>query len=259
MRRSNLTRFSVALTIGSLLALGSLARPSFANDPQSEHIRPGLPGRRISGGSRSPNTACLKVPDQPVVALMPESNLGLTHSGYPKIWFSLPAISQDRSLEFGLYDQTGDLVSKNSFSATGEAGVINLSLPETSAPLLVGRDYRWYLSVVCNEESPAENLVVTGWIRRVALESSFDEQLAVATELEQLSIYKESGLWYDALTTLAQLRRSQFVDEPAAIDIEQRWASLLRAIELPQVIAAPFGRSLSPVSPLVQSTESSQN
>jgi len=245
--------------IGSLLALGSLAGPSFADNPQSEKIRPGLPGRRISGGSRSPNTACLKTPNQPVVALMPKSNLGFTRSGYPTIWFSLPAISQDRSLEFGLYDQTGDLVHKNSFSATGEAGVINLSLPETSAPLSVEEDYRWYLSVVCNEESPAENLVVTGWIRRVALENSYNEQLAVATELEQLSIYKEFGLWYDALTALAQLRRSQSVYEPAAIDIEQRWVNLLEAIELPQVIAAPFGQSLSPVSRLVQSTESLQN
>lgn len=259
MRRSHLTKSTVALTIGSLLVLGPLTGHSFANNSQSEQIRPGLPGRRISGGSRSPNTACLKTPNRPVVALMPKSNLGLTLSGHPTLWFSLPAISQDRSLEFGLYDQTGDLVHKTSFSATGEAGVINLSLPETSPPLSVEEDYRWYLSVICNKESPAENLVVTGWVRRVILESSFNERLAVATELERLSIYKESELWYDALTTLAQLRRSQFSDEPIASDLERRWADLLESIELPQVIAAPFGRRLMPISRLVQGTASLQN
>lgn len=253
MRRLNLTQSTVVLTIGGLLTLSTFSGPSFAGNSESQQILIGLPGRRISGGSRSPNTACLRTPEQPVVALMPKSNLGTTIDSHPTLWFSLPAISPDRSLEFGLYDQAGELVHKTSFGATGEAGVIDLSIPQTSAPLAIAEDYRWYLSVVCNEQNPAENLVVTGWVRRVATESALANQLESATEPERLSLYTESALWYDALTVLAQLRRSGAIDEPIASNLEKQWTGLLETIELPQVITAPFGVELVPVSQLARS------
>ncbi len=230
-----------------------LIEPSFAN-AQVNSPRQGLPGRRISGGSRSPDTACLTTPNQPLVALMPKSNLGLTVSEHPTLWFSVPAISSDRTLEFGLYAPSGELLYTTTFSASEKAEVVSLPLPETSPPLAIDRDYRWYLSVVCNQESRAEDLVVTGWIRRIQADDALSEQLANASAQEQFAIYEDSELWCDALTSLAEVRRNT----PITDALEQQWITLLESVELPQVIAAPLGSELMPAARLAQNPPSTK-
>ncbi len=250
MRRFNPTKFAATLTIGGLLALSSLlSEPSLASE-QINDPRQGLPGRRISGGSRSPSAHCLSTPNQPLIALMPKSNLGLTVSEHPTLWFSLPAISPDRTLEFGLYAPSGELIYTTTFSASAKAEIVSLPLLETPAPLAIGQDYKWYLSVVCNQESRAEDLVVTGWIRRIQPDSAVNEQLANATAQERSAVYTQSSLWYDALTDLAELRRST----PTTNTLEQQWVSLLESVDLPQVIATPLGNDLIPIAQGAQST-----
>lgn len=240
--RSNRTKTTAALLLGGLLALSVLSEPSLAGT-QASNARQGLPGRRISGGSRSPNTACLTTPNQPVVAIMPESNLGLTLSGHPKLWFSLPAINPDRTLEFGLYNEAGELLYQTTFRPSGKAEVASLSIPETFAPLDIAKNYRWYLSVVCNPENRAEDLVVTGWVRRIQPNSLASEQLATATPQDRLIIYEQAEIWYDTLTALAELLQR----EPGVSNSEQQWISLLESIDLPQVITVPLGNELTPI------------
>jgi hypothetical protein len=251
MRRFNLSKFATILAVGGTLALVSpLSEPSFAQT-QVNSPRQGLPGRRISGGSRSPDTACLTTPNQPLVALMPKNNVGLTVSAHPTLWFSIPAISSDRVLEFGLYDPSGELLYTTTFGASEKAEVVSLPLPETSSPLVIDKDYRWYLSVVCNQESRAEDLVVTGWVRRVQPNPTLTEQLANADAQERSAIYEKSELWCDALTSLAELRRSTPVTDITEA-LEQQWISLLESVELSQVIAAPLGSELTPATHLAQ-------
>ncbi len=240
-----------------MLACSLFGLPGFANS-QEDNQRLGLPGRRISGGSRSPNTACLTTPNQPVIALIPKSSVGLTISEHPTLWFSLPGISADRSLEFGLVDESGELLYQKTFSVPADAGIVSLLLPETTAPLLIGKNYRWNLSVVCDAESLSENLSVAGWIQRIEPDQAMRERLTVATGRERLSIYEESMLWYDALTTLAELRRDAVdgdtAESAAASDsLEQQWIALLESIELSQVVSVPFGNDLAPAPQIAQS------
>lgn len=241
MRCSNVTTSALALAIGGLLTLGVLSEPAFAGI-QNENLRQGLPGRRISGGSRSPRPACLNtIPNQPVIALMPEGNIGLTLSAHPTFWFSLPAISAGKSLEFGLFNQAGEIVYQKTLEASEEAGITHLSLPENTAPLEVDQDYRWYLSVVCNPNSRSEDLFVTGWVKRVQPDRNISQQLATATDQERLALYEESALWYDILTTLAELRRKS----PTDTELAQRWSTLLESVNLTQVIAPPTNKPIS--------------
>jgi len=243
MRRLNIKHSTLALAIGGLLTLTSFAEQSHANESKDAE-RQGLPGRRISGGSRSINTACLATPSQPVVAIMPKSNVGMTLSERPTLWFSLPAINTDRSLEFGLYDSAGELVYQETFQATGEAGLSSLSLPTTFRPLSAEENYQWYLSVVCNPDSRSEDLVVTGWIRRMQADRALQAQLADATAQERLSIYETSNLWFDTLATLAEIRDQAQPNSPLAQPVEQQinteWLSLLESIDLAQVATTSF-------------------
>lgn len=235
MRRPNLTTSTIAIAIGGLLTLGLTSEAAFANW-QTDDLRQGLPGRRISGGSRSPSNACLTTPNQPVIALIPEENVGLTLSEHPTFWFSLPAVSNDRELEFGLFDEAGEVVYQKTFEASGKAGITHLSLPETTTALETNKAYRWYLSIVCDPESRAEDLFVTGWIERIQPGNEMRQQLATATSQERLALYEESALWYDALTTLAELRQNN----PTAIELTQRWSNLLESVSLAQAISAPL-------------------
>jgi len=229
MRRSKLTTSILAYAVAGVTALGVMSEPAVAST-QGIGVRQGLPGRRISGGSRSPSTSCLATPDQPVIALIPEDNVGLTLSEHPTLWFSLPAVSTDRNLEFGLFDQTGETVYKKTLEASGEAGLTQLRIPETEAPLEVDKSYRWYLSVVCNPQSRSEDLFVTGWIKRVQPGQEISQQLTHATAQERLSLYETSALWYDALTTLIELRRNN----PTAPELAQRWDTLIDSVNLTQ-------------------------
>lgn len=230
----------------ALSALVLLSEPTKASS-RDNSVRQGLPGRRISGGSRSPDAACLLTPDQPVVALMPKSNLGLTLSERPTLWFSLPAISTGRKLEFGLYSPAGELVHKESFNAPEDAGITSLKIPETFAPLTVGEDHRWYLSVVCNPQSRSEDLVVTGWIRRIPADNDFEERIAKAVPYEQISIYQESALWLEALATLVEVRLESPNNTALERLTDEKWVGLLESVDLLRVAMEPL--SSQPISP----------
>ncbi|MEL6354412.1 MAG: DUF928 domain-containing protein [Cyanobacteria bacterium J06627_28] len=231
----------LAIALGSILALGLFSLPSFASNFNS-NLRQGLPGRRISGGSRSIGTACIAHPEQPIIALMPESNLGLTISARPTFWFAMPEVHQSKNIEFGIFNQNEELIYQKTFQPSGEAGITHFSLPETEAALAIDQEYRWYLTVICDPSSRAEDLVVTGWVRRITPESALVESLAEATQQEQVALYQDAELWHETITQLADLYRNIDPDSTASQTgtVEQQWNALLEAVNLPQVTETPF-------------------
>ena len=240
---------AITFTIGGVLALlaislPAMTPPSMANPSESSSLRQGLPGRRISGGSRSPDTACLATPDQPVIALVPKNNVSETLSERPTFWVFVPAVNQDRTLEFGLFDAEGTLIHQESIKPSGQSELVSLSLPESVSPLRVDQNYRWYFSVVCNAQSRAEDLSVTSWVRRVDINSELTEQLFTSSPQEQIAFYQSSELWYDAFSTLASIDPSK-TTQPSSHSlsqewISQQWSSLLTATELTHLIPFSF-------------------
>ena len=257
MGRFNLQASSIAIALGGLLTFTVMGSPGFSSPVSNtkssapNNLREGLPGRRISGGSRSPNPACTYhnwSDSQPVVALMPRSNQGKTLSTHPDFWFSLPAVVLNKSVEFRLFDSRGTLIHQAEFIAPTTAEITSISLPESAPPLQLEQNYRWTLSVVCNPDNRAEDLGVYGWVERVQLSEAVQLQLTAASMTEQIEIYEREGLWYDALTNLAALRRN-----PSMQITDQHWLSLIASINFPesiesQIATAPIGSALMPVS-----------
>ena len=213
MKRSNSFRITTAF-LGGLLLLCTISNSSLAN---TNNVRQGLPGRRISGGSRSPNTACLlddahSKAAQKVIAIAPESNLNQTATARPTFWFALPAINPDRSIEFSLVDQAEETVHTQTLQPTGRAGLTAITLPATALELDENQTYKWHLSVVCDRASRATDLVVWGWIERTTGQSA----------------------WNDRLTALANLYRERTVNEQTTEDLEDRWMALLVSENLSQ-------------------------
>ena len=246
MRRSKHSSIAIAFLCG-LLSLGILNEPGLANS-RTGNVRQGLPGRRISGGSRSPSTACLlsqAEAEQKVVSLTPENNLNRTVSAHPTFWFSLPAIESSRQIEFALLDQDEEIIYTETLQATGKAGLESISLPQTTPALQPDKTYRWHLSVVCDPNSRATDLVVWGWIERTLANSSALQQIEKATPQERLALYSDLSAWNDLLTELVVLHRDRTLSNQSTTDLENQWTTLLASENLSQLVDDPSTASLT--------------
>ncbi|MEL6381704.1 MAG: DUF928 domain-containing protein [Cyanobacteria bacterium J06626_18] len=221
---------AVRRTLGALLG-GSLllsTLPAFGQATFRLNL-PDLraPGNRESGATRS--TTCIASNDN-LVALIPDSNYGLTQSGHPTFYFYLPPTDAPL-VKFVMYNEkTNELFYEGQFRIRGESGVLGVTLPNNGLQksLEVGESYVWYLSVVCdpNAIDQSANPVVEAMVERVAPVSEAEQ--SSSTDLPR--IYAEAGIWYDALAASAELRAS---DNNAA------WNTLLNAVDLEELILSP--------------------
>ena len=229
IRRVNqfMLRRAVGILLGSSLVFGTL--PALGQTAFRLNL-PDLqaPGNRESGATRS--TTCIASNDN-LVALIPESNYGLTQEGYPTFYFYLPPTDAPL-VKFVVYNETtNELFYEGQFRIKGDSGILGVTLPDNGfqKPLEVDQSYVWYLSVVCNPDAidQSANPVVEATITRV-------DPLAEAAQSgpEDLPrVYAEAGIWYDALSASAHLRD---LDNSAA------WNTLLTAVDLEGLMLMPL-------------------
>lgn len=236
-RLLRLQRLGVAVSAGLLLGgMGlTMSGPAIAQGTLQLRLPDiGAPGNRESGSSRS--TTCI-APDESLVALMPQSNYGLTQSGYPTFYFYLPATTAEQVKFVLLNEATNDLVYEGRFRVEGSAGIASVSLPDNGIqqPLTVGAAYVWYVSVMCDPTDPSADVVTEGQIARVA--APVDTADTDITELP--AQFAAAGLWFDALAAAAALKQG---DRPA------EWNALLNAVDLSELMAAELLTSTAPES-----------
>jgi len=202
----------------------------------------GLPGRRLGGGTRNPEGY---IEQMPLVALIPETNLGITTAAYPQFLFYLPAANEIRDVEFVLYNEADDLVYETTVSVAPTAGIFSMDLAEV-APLQLNKNYHWYFSIIADDR--AQDMSVDGWTRRVELstwiqEQSLDPSLALRLEtaapLERVRLlYQEAQLWHDAAVMLEDLQQTT----PNSRAIAEEWNHLLQAVNLSELDSASMHR-----------------
>lgn len=233
-RLLRLQRFGVAVSAGLLLGGVGLAMsgPAIAQGTLQLRLPDiGAPGNRESGSTRS--TTCI-TPAENLVALMPQSNYGLTQSAYPTFYFYLPPTTAEQVKFVLLNEATNDLVYEGRFRVQDSAGIASVSLPDNGIqqPLAVGAAYVWYVSVVCDPTDPSADVVTEGQIARVA--AQVDTADPEMTELP--AQFAAAGLWFDALAAAAALKQG---DRPAD------WNALLNAVELSEFRTAALLTSTS--------------
>lgn len=155
---------------------------------------------------------------------------GKTTAERPTLWFYVPYVLKDgMDVEFLLEDSNGkSLVERPIPVQLPEApGIIRVNFP-ASVPLQVDQFYRWTLNVKCDNPG----MSVYGWIQRVDLSSSAKQQLAAAQGLQKAAVYAENGIWFDALTALA--------DNRSGASFTENWTDLLRQIGLENIAQQQF-------------------
>lgn len=205
-------------------------------------------GRRTGMGSRNDCpavgtalTALVPVQEQEVASKhintssIPVDVWGLTTSERPTFWFYIPYTNG--SGEFVLQDKQENDIYRNAIAIGAKPGVIGVSLPSTVA-LQEGKTYRWYFKVNCDrQKTAAVPVYVEGDIQRISLHPRIEQQLAAATNPHQkIAIYAANGIWFDALTMLAQQRLAHPDDASVVSD----WQILLRSVRLEDVATSPL-------------------
>jgi hypothetical protein len=203
----------------------------------------GITGNRLGGASRIADNNPIDeghIFDRRLTALVPEYRTarpvstkvwGLTASEYPSLWFYIPYAqnSIDR-IDFILTDGDNSnhkIVYKNAIEPPTKAAITNFTLPRTSPPLEIGKLYQWELKLTMRRQLEKE-ISVKGWMQRTKINNELGDRLKQATPDRQAALYAENGLWYDALSTLAQLHR----DRPNNLAIKQDWQHLLDSVDL---------------------------
>lgn len=227
MQRQPLT--TVTQIMAGLLGLGLLLN---AGQAWADFVPPsnlGRPGNREGAATRGTCKFDVTEKDPALTALIPRSNIGLTTTANPTVFWYLPKNNYQVG-EMMLYkatetDQT--LVDRATFLLEGRPIVDRFTWANHS--LAPNQDYRWVLSLICDPANPdpSQIVFVEGWIRRVDPSPTLQTALAKAQGLNRFQVYAQAGLWYDALTVLAK--------QPISPSVRQEWSKLLSAetVELP--------------------------
>ncbi len=133
-------------------------------------------------------------------------------------------------------DQNGQEIYKVRFPTKMSDSIIRISLPTQigMTPLEVGKNYQWKFNLYEDSSHEYLNTRVEGGIARVELESQLAWMLQNATSREKANLYAENEIWYDALTTLADLYEENPNDPVVAAD----WEQLLTAVGLKEIVTA---------------------
>jgi hypothetical protein len=114
--------------------------------------------------------------------------------------------------------------------------VIGVKLPASAPALEVGKNYKWSLVMVCGGELEPDSPGVEGWVRRVAPTPTLKSQKQLEVSLESASELAKAGIWYDALSALAQLRQAQ----PENLALSAHWKELLESVKLDAIATEPL-------------------
>ncbi|BAB74878.1 DUF928 domain-containing protein [Anabaena sp. FACHB-709] len=200
------------------------------------------PGGRVRGGAK--RGTCPSVEPQ-LTALVPFTQdaptvtnvWGLTTKAHPTFLFYVPyAKDSAYPTEFVLQDQDTNIIYQKAIALPDKPGIISVSLPADAVGLAVDKQYRWFFTVECDQQKPAPPIYVEGVVQRVQLKPETTKQLETASPLQQVAIYAENGIWFEAANTLFQMLQKNPQD-PA---MQERWRKLLTSISLDDVVAKPM-------------------
>ncbi|MGI2909416.1 DUF928 domain-containing protein [Tolypothrix sp. VBCCA 56010] len=131
----------------------------------------------------------------------------------PNLWFYIPYKYDEKTqlkfAKFALIDEDKRLVTQPPFlfQLPKQPGIVQVKMPIN---LEVNKPYKWFFSIVCDENKPSRNPSVSGWIQRIlpnkagfVVEPSED----VLARISYRDIAKR-GLWFDAFTRLAEVYQS---------------------------------------------------
>lgn len=171
-----------------------------------------------------------------ITPLIPAGNTRLlTATARPTFFVYVPQTSAQKAF-FSLQDEQHNNYYQSFLTLDRQSGIASISLPADAPALEVGKPYRWYFVLMCDNILKPDSPLVEGHIQRIEPALALISRLEEATPLERAALYGEAGIWYDTLATLAQLRRSN----PNQLTLATNWEELLKSVGLEAIASQPF-------------------
>ncbi|BAY78846.1 hypothetical protein NIES25_53250 (plasmid) [Nostoc linckia NIES-25] len=244
-RLTSITTFIILMSyLNTSLALAEKSNPINFNPPPPPADR-GAPGNRGEGASRGQCTQS----SVPLTALVPsyEQQLkqgtnqtltitevwGLTSREQPSFWFYIPyEKSSIQTIEFVLKTDNDTIIYRQNITAPPVPGIVRVQLQNQKSLLQANKPYHWFFNVKVACDSQPATSYVEGWVQRVNLDVSLQEQIKKSSPRQQAALYAKNGIWYDALTTIAELRLANLDNSQLTED----WEYLLKVVKLEKLL-----------------------
>jgi hypothetical protein len=199
----------------------------------------GAPRDTVGGASRDggvcPQDSAAQHSD--FVSLLPQTNFGLTVSERPTFSAYMPQTGA-QAVFFSLKEEHSQDAYQATFPLPKSPGIVSFRLPDDAPALEVGRSYKWSMVIICRQSLRPDDPRIEGWVQRVEPDQALANQLETATPLQQAALYGTSGIWFDTVNTLIELRYLQ----PHDSTLVETWEELLNSVELDAIAAAPLIR-----------------
>jgi hypothetical protein len=178
-----------------------------------------------------------------LTALVPQTDISITGSEYPTFFFYIPDVNLELvdAAKLFLMNSDEEVVYQKEVKLNSPDKVVSIDFYNSPGlpPLKIGEPYYWVFFITFREDiRMASGTSVSGWIKRVSLNSKLQHELDTALAQEKPAIYASNGFWHDALTSLAKLRCSYPNDATYRSD----WESLLQQVELPKIATKPLAQ-----------------
>jgi hypothetical protein len=165
---------------------------------------------------------------------MPATHQGLTVAEHPTFFVYVPQTSAQKAL-FVLKDENEDYYYQKTIPIPRTAGIVSFRLPADAPAIEIGKRYKWSFVMICGEAIRPDSPGVEGRIQRIEPKPALSSRIKNLPQLERAALYGRDGIWYDTLTSLAELRRSHDDSTLAAT-----WEQLLRGVGLEAIATKPL-------------------
>ncbi len=188
----------------------------------------------VGGGSRGDTCAIGKSNKKngAIVKVLPKSNIGLTTQQRPSIMVYVPESSAQTAF-FSMQDEDFNHYYQTTLQLPQKAGVMEIKIPDEAPALATGKNYQYSLAMICGVELEPDDPLISGWIQRVQPKGNLVNQKA---SVELASRLASNGIWLDAVSTLAELRKS----EPNNQSFINSWQQLLNSAGLSEIAQEPI-------------------
>jgi hypothetical protein len=188
-----------------------------------------MPADTVGGGSRSLDRCPQDSISNPVTLLSPNTLGEQTAQDRPTLLAYVAQTSAKRMF-FSIQDEEGKYHYQTMMPAPTQAGLVKIQVPDSSAALETGRRYRWSVVLSCGTRLRPDSPRAESWIERVNLTA-----VAGAPQAQVDRLWSQN-VWYDTVSTLADIRQANPSDRQSA----QLWTDLLGSVGLSKLEAAPF-------------------
>jgi len=200
--------------------------------------KPDQQGNRV--GDVDANIRCGEYqPPIPLTALIPSSNIGITLAEHPTFLFYVPnADLEGVEGELVIYKDKQTNLYNKTVALKASDSIISVDVSDSPSPLEVGKSYFWEFSLILDRLDRSQDVVVSGWVKRIEPNSVLKHNLNNSLPQQQPTIYATNGIWYEALYSLAKLHCSS----PNDSTIASNWKSLLQQVGLPEISSKPLAQ-----------------